>query len=98
MRRNVRIQLRRTKGWRKPEGAVVVARPSRWGNPFTIKPVRNDWGERMFAVLWPDGEDVDWCHDMQDARRLAVYMYEPPEDVTPLIGRDLACWCPLDQP
>ena len=27
-----RIQLRRTKGWRKPEGAIVVARPSRWGN------------------------------------------------------------------
>ena len=29
-----RIQLRRTKGWRKPEGAVVVSRPSKWGNPF----------------------------------------------------------------
>jgi hypothetical protein len=28
-----RIQLRRTKGWRKPEGAIV-ARPSKWGNPF----------------------------------------------------------------
>lgn len=25
-----RIQLRRTKGWRKPEGAIVVARPSKW--------------------------------------------------------------------
>lgn len=31
-----RIQLRRTKGWRKPEGAIVVSRPSRWGNPFTV--------------------------------------------------------------
>lgn len=31
-----RIQLRRTKGWRKPEGAVVVARPTRWGNPFRV--------------------------------------------------------------
>lgn len=29
-----RIQLRRTKGWRKPVGAVVVSRPSVWGNPF----------------------------------------------------------------
>lgn len=26
-----RIQLRRTKGWRKPPGAVVVARPGKWG-------------------------------------------------------------------
>jgi hypothetical protein len=31
-----RIQMRRTKGWRKPEGAIVVARPSRWGNPFVV--------------------------------------------------------------
>lgn len=31
-----RIQLRRTKGWRKPEGAIVVARPSIWGNPFRL--------------------------------------------------------------
>jgi len=29
-----RIQLRRTKGWRMPAGAVSVARPTRWGNPF----------------------------------------------------------------
>jgi hypothetical protein len=31
-----RIQLRRTKGWRKPPGAVVVARPSKWGNPYPV--------------------------------------------------------------
>lgn len=29
-----RVQLRRTRGWRKPEGVVNVARPTRWGNPF----------------------------------------------------------------
>lgn len=34
-----RIQLRRTKGWRKPEGAIVVARPTKWGNPWRIVPV-----------------------------------------------------------
>jgi hypothetical protein len=28
-----RIQLRRTKGWRKPPGAAVVPRPTRWGDP-----------------------------------------------------------------
>ena len=33
-RKPKRIQLRRTKGWRKPEGAVVVSRPSKWGNPW----------------------------------------------------------------
>ena len=29
-----RIRLRRTAGWRKPPGAVTVARPSEFGNPF----------------------------------------------------------------
>lgn len=32
-----RIQLRRTKGWEKPANAIVVARPSRWGNPFRYR-------------------------------------------------------------
>ena len=31
---SVRVQLRRTKGWRLPAGAVVVSRPSVWGNPW----------------------------------------------------------------
>lgn len=31
-----RIQLRRTKGWRKPEGVVVVSRPTKWGNPYKV--------------------------------------------------------------
>jgi hypothetical protein len=30
------IQLRRTKGWRLPPGAVVVARPHRRAIPFTL--------------------------------------------------------------
>ncbi|MBN9097577.1 MAG: DUF4326 domain-containing protein [Pseudonocardia sp.] len=33
-----RVRLRRTKGWRKPDGVVVVARPSVFGNPFRLGP------------------------------------------------------------
>ena len=29
-----RIQRKRTKGWRKPEGVVNVTRPGKWGNPY----------------------------------------------------------------
>lgn len=29
-----RIQRRRVAGWRMPEGAVYVGRPTKWGNPF----------------------------------------------------------------
>ena len=35
----IRIQRRRTKGWRMPEEAVFVGRPSRWGNPFLVSTV-----------------------------------------------------------
>ena len=31
-----RIQRKRTKGWRMPEGAVYVGRPSRWGNQTRV--------------------------------------------------------------
>jgi hypothetical protein len=34
----VRIQQRRTRGWRKPPGAVCVGRGTRWGNPFKHEP------------------------------------------------------------
>lgn len=29
-----RIQRKRTKGWRMPQGAVYVGRPTKFGNPF----------------------------------------------------------------
>lgn len=32
-----RIQRRRTKGWRMPQGAVYVGRGTRWGNPWRLK-------------------------------------------------------------
>ena len=44
-----RIQLRRTKGWRKPEGAVVVSRPSRSGNPYRV----GGWVRIMGGVIAP---------------------------------------------
>lgn len=31
-----RIQRKRSKGWRMPEGAVYVGRPSKWGNPWRV--------------------------------------------------------------
>jgi hypothetical protein len=31
-----RVQLRRTRGWKKPDGAISAARPHKWGNPFKV--------------------------------------------------------------
>jgi hypothetical protein len=74
-----RIQLRRAKGWRKPPGAVVVARPSRWGNPFRIG---------------VDG-DRSACVDAYRRALLAGELRVTVDDARgELAGRDLACWCP----
>jgi hypothetical protein len=35
-----RIQRKRTKGWRMPDGAVYVGRPTVYGNPF---PIEGEW-------------------------------------------------------
>ena len=32
----IRIQRKRTKGWKMPENTVYVGRPTKHGNPFTI--------------------------------------------------------------
>lgn len=46
-----RIQLRRTAGWRKPDGTVVVSRPSRWANPFVVRKVDDARGMWHVATL-----------------------------------------------
>jgi hypothetical protein len=43
-----RIQRKRTKGWRMPEGAVYVGRPTKWGNPFDVATYGRDLAIRNF--------------------------------------------------
>lgn len=78
----VRIQRRRSAGWRMPEGAVYVGRPTRWGNPFPHDGTAA--GRAEVVAAYRDLVDADPALQAA-ARRL-------------LAGRDLACWCPLDQP
>lgn len=106
-----RIQARRVKGWRKPEGAVYVGRPSRWGNPYRVVLV----GRRGPWEVWLDGLLIGRHTDIESARADAVDSFRlaidpaAPRDSLPtyplwrdierdLAGKDLACWCPLDQP
>jgi hypothetical protein len=83
-----RIQRRRTKGWRMPEGAIYVGRPTRWGNSWKI-------GDREFRGVVLDGSTVVLAY----RDNLGVMSDdELAEWLAPLRGHDLACWCPLDQP
>lgn len=82
-----RIQLRRTKGYRKPEGAIVVARPSRWGNPY-----RGPDGIDVFAGEIKGCVADPWGASYPLPIRIIA------EAIHELAGRDLACWCALDRP
>ncbi len=94
-----RIQQKRTKGWRKPPGAVSVARPSKWGNPWRV------WRDSRLDrwICQRDGsahsERFSSKRDAIDAsvahfRAVAKAKF----DVSELRGKDLMCFCPLDQP
>src|SRR5450756_447272 len=113
-----RVQMSRQHPWRADNpGAVIVARPSRWGNPF--RPVRTSWTlrhgrlvEETWVVLDNNGVDYPaWEPGSRlSAVQRAVALFEwdltapiassitVDEIRAELAGRDLACWCPLDQP
>lgn len=107
-----RIQRKRVKGWRKPEGAIIVTRPSRWGNPFVVIPAGTDPGllsrrrERGWTVNGPgtffQGTGTrEWAADyaVRLYRRWLLGSMKRVEDLVPLLrGHDLCCYCPLDQP
>lgn len=104
--RRLRIQRQRTKGWRRPKGAVYVGRPSRWGNPYTpanyfivdISGRGPQWPSRPASLAeCAEAYRRDLTCDDDRCKR-----DEHPwtEDLDPreLAGADLICWCPLDQP
>ncbi|WP_100508575.1 DUF4326 domain-containing protein [Mycobacteroides abscessus] len=99
-----RIQRKRTKGWRMPEGAIYVGRPSRWGNPFRPVLVGGEW-----LIEDDNGVQYDGFGSKVSAIGRCVALYRSldmtfmtdadlDEFVAPLRGHDLACWCSLDSP
>ena len=91
-----RIQLRRTKGWRLPPNTIVVARPSKWGNPYPFgveSPFSREDAVRMYRDVVMHGET--WWDDGFSLHR---FTQAPTGDLGDLTGKNLACWCPLDQP
>jgi hypothetical protein len=89
-----RIQLSRAKGWRLPPGAVSVARPTRFGNPFAAgAPIPAPFGE----VFGPVVRDRAHAVEIFAAYARATPGYEMLAR-RELSGKSLACWCPLPVP
>ncbi|WP_082478190.1 DUF4326 domain-containing protein [Microbacterium sp. Leaf320] len=108
-----RVRLSRKKGWRKPENTVVVSRPSRWGNPFWITREACDestddgycWVvrpyDRRFDVAHAQTESEARASAVDEYKVWVMYgrtAYNPHQVKAELRGKNLACWCPLDQP
>ena len=93
-----RIQRKRSKGWRMPEGVVYVGRPGRWGNPWSTSTryESDTWRVRTAAEAVERYTDAIRRNDAGDRFHRECPTSE--QIRADLAGRDLACWCPLDQP
>lgn len=81
-----RIQMSRQRPWRHEHpDAVIVARPSKWGNPVRVEGTDHERAVRAFRMI------------VVHPPSAAAHGYPSREQIkTELTGRDLACWCPLD--
>lgn len=99
-----RIQMSRQHPWRAENpDAVIVARPSKWGNPFAISgAVTRGEAVAMFRSLVTE-ENNYWLAKAVALRKIGLHVGDfprpyPIDEVPDLAGKDLACWCPLDEP
>jgi Domain of unknown function (DUF4326) len=81
-RRPERIQQRRTKGWRKPAGAVSVVRGTPWGNPYMVG---------VHAATNAEAVALFQAYLRQHPELLAAVRRE-------LRGKTLMCFCKPDEP
>jgi len=89
-----RIQRKRTKGWRMPPNTVYVGRPTGWGNPFVPASAFESEGVKI-----PEITATSAVHLYRERLEGMIETYpHVRKAVNDLRGKNLACWCPLDQP
>jgi len=104
----VRIQRKRTKGWRMPDNTVSVTRPGVWGNPFDARLLGATLAVEMFRELMRGFFDPgklahltdEQFHTVYDAknrwrRRLHCGVEYRSYARSVLRGKNLACFCAL---
>jgi hypothetical protein len=96
----VRVQRKRTRGYRLPENTVSVTRPGKYGNPFFLANGFIYVAKNPGSVLWvPFGgntiDDVLALYKQWLLGGLKSHELPEPPDLTPLKGKNLACFCKL---
>lgn len=80
-----RLQLRRTKGWRKPPNSVVVTRPGVFGNPFRQLPGEDPaLAVEMFRT---------WVSRLNHRDAYTEQRWALKDRLHELRGKNLLCWC-----
>ena len=87
-----RIQRKRTRGWKMPPNTVSVTRPGKWGNPYLAGMTNPDKHGRNAVMIL--NADLVRAFRAFALRCIEVH----PRHFEPLRGKNLACWCSLDQP
>ena len=94
-----RIHRKRTKGWKMPENAVYVGRPTKWGNPYIIG---GNYADGEHDEIWYDNIDAEtaaeWYRQAIENGISTAVNLTVNEIRNELRGKDLACWCRLDKP
>jgi hypothetical protein len=87
----IRIQRKRTKGWRMPENTINCTRPCKYGNPFKI----GDPSPQNYKVIIDRQHSIElfelMIESMKEAGTFDTY-------IQPLKGKNLACFCSLSTP
>jgi len=101
----IRIQRKRTKGWKMPENTVSVTRPGKYGNPFKVGRYYKVFANGWFSPCHPKSIEealIDPSYTLINSNEDAVIMYkkylsvlETKPDFSELRGKNLACFCAL---
>ena len=100
----VRVQRKRTKGWKMPKNTKYVGRPSKYGNPYHVVDVGGDCYNVIFVT---GGMEllVAWALPKDMALKLAIEKFREGISLASvdlikkeLRGKNLACFCPVSEP
>lgn len=106
----IRVQRKRTKGFKTPEDTIYVGRPTKYGNPFKLDP---DGTILCFSVnrklldpwiVFSDEsghsvEDIVELYELWIKGRMLDFEFLPlPPKIEELKGKNLSCFCSIEKP
>lgn len=92
-----RVQRRRTKGFKMPENCFYVGRPTKFGNPFLVERFGREKAVEWFRECIYNNVMCYAYLDELEASTAHNHMKYISENIELLRGKDLSCFCSLQQ-